>query len=630
METYHVVIVGAGPRGLGVLERITAVYAERAPDWGLHVHLVDPGEPGQGTHKSFQPEHLLTNTVAGQLTLFTDESVRDSGPIKPGPSLLEWARAQSYRRVGGRYVQTPTDGEEIDQNDYPPRVLLAEYLTFVYDGLARSLPANLRLTHYRCLAEDVESLDDGRLRVVISGGYGIVADSVVMTTGHTENRPSEEDERLEAQVHATRRRNPKLHYFRSVDPIAVLRYVSADALVCIQGIGLTAYDVVSELTIGRGGRFLPAGPMRLRYQPSGREPRMILCSRQGIPFAARGVNQKGISGLHRPVFFTRPWIDGLRRAKEAATGSGKLDYYADLWPTLKKEMCFVYDETLFGRPLDTHGYAPSAAAERAIAEMLSPLVSERFDDERAFADAVRRHTERDLAHAFAGNVKGPFKAATDVLRDVRDYIRYAVDYGGLTEESHQRFLSEVIPVMYRLSAGAPKERNMELLALIDAGIARFGPGPNPDLFLDQAQARFVLRSTRLEQPAESYPDVIVRARIDCTVFPERQLSPLIRNMLRNGLLRPYMNGEFHPGGIDIDASQNVIDASGRVHCNLWALGIVVEGANYCTYVLPRALVNSRFIQFSGRCVLNMFALLDARHASRAPTAALLPEEMEIT
>ena len=91
-----------------------------------------------------------------------------------------------------------------------------------------------------------------------------------------------------------------------------------------------------------------------------------------------------------------------------------------------------------------------------------------------------------------------------------------------------------------------------------------------------------------------------------------------------------MNGEFHPGGIDIDASQNVIDASGRVHLNLWALGIVVEGANYCTYVLPRALVNSRFIQFSGRCVLNMFALLDARHASRAPTAALLPEEMEIT
>jgi uncharacterized NAD(P)/FAD-binding protein YdhS len=627
MPIFHVVIVGAGPRGLGVLERIAAVYGARGPGWGLHVHLVDPGEPGQGTHKSFQPDHLLTNTVAGQLTLYTDASVRDSGPIKPGPSLLEWARAQSYRRVGGRYLQTPTDGEEIDENDYPPRVLLAEYLTFVYDQLARSLPANVQLTHYRCLAEDIESLDDGRLRVVISGGYGIVADCVVMTTGHTENRPSEEDERLEAQVAATRRRNPKLQYFRSVDPIQMLRTVSADALVCIQGIGLTAYDVVSELTIGRGGRFVPAGERRLRYLPSGREPRMILCSRQGIPFSARGVNQKGIAGLHRPVFFTRPWIDALRRAKEAQTGSGKLDYHADLWPTLKKEMCFVYDSTLAGRAPELQGYAPSATAEQAVAEMLAPIPAERFEDERAFADAVRRHTECDLAHAFAGNVQGPYKAATDVLRDVRDYIRYAVDYGGLTEESHRRFLNEVIPVMYRLSAGAPKERNMELLALIDAGIARFGPGPNPDLYLDQAQARFTLRSTRLAQPAESHPDVIIRARIDCAVYPERQLSLLIRNMLKNGVLRPYMNGEFHPGGIDIDAAQNVIDATGRVHRNLWALGIVVEGANYCTYVLPRALVNSRFIQFSGRCVLNMFELLDARHASLQPTTKVFAEEI---
>ena len=65
MQLYHVVIVGAGPRGVGVLERITALHAERQPGWGLHVHLVDPGEPGQGAHSSFQPDHLLTNTVAG-------------------------------------------------------------------------------------------------------------------------------------------------------------------------------------------------------------------------------------------------------------------------------------------------------------------------------------------------------------------------------------------------------------------------------------------------------------------------------------------------------------------------------------------------------------------------------------
>jgi hypothetical protein len=207
------------------------------------------------------------------------------------------------------------------------------------------------------------------------------------------------------------------------------------------------------------------------------------------------------------------------------------------------------------------------------------------------------------------------------LRDVRDYVRYAVDYGGLTEESHRRFLNEVIPVMYRVSAGAPKERNIELLALIDAGIAAFGPGPNPDVSFDKARARFVLRSTRLDRPVEHYADVLIRARIDCSVHPEKQDVPLIRNMLRRGTLRPHMNGGFHPGGIDADASQNVISATGQVHRNLWALGILVEGPNFCTYVLPRALVNSRFIQFSGRCALNMFALLDARHKQQSAAIA---------
>jgi len=622
MHLYHVVIVGAGPRGLGVLERITALYADRGPDWGLYIHVVDPGEPGQGAHSSLQPDHLLTNTVAGQITLFADASVRDAGPIRPGPSFLDWARAAGYRRVDGLFLRTAADGEDIHENDYLPRAMLGEYLTHVYDLLAGSLPGNVRLTHYRRMAEDIQPLEDGRFCVVIDGGFSIIADSVVMTTGHSENRPSEEDRLLEKQVTSSRWKNPKLQYFGSVEPISTLQSISSDACVGVQGIGLTAYDVISELTVGRGGRFFADGGGRLKYKPSGREPRMILSSRQGVPFSARGVNQKGIGGLHRAVFFTRPWIDGVRRRKQAETGSAKLDFDADLWPMLKKEMCFVYEASQPGaRPIDPENYAPSPASEQKISELYFPLGTDRFEDEAAFTAAVRRHTESDLAHAFAGNVQDPVKATTDVLRDVRDYIRYAVDYGGLTEASHKRFLTEVIPIMYRIAAGAPKERNMELLSLIDAGIASFGPGPSPDLSFDQAEARFVLRSTRLARSVEKYFDVLIRARIDCAVYPEKQDSPLIGNMLRRGTIRPYMNGAYHPGGIDVDGSQNVVDASGRVRRNLWALGILVEGPNYCTYVLPRALVNSRFIQFSGRCVLKMFALIDAQDALRRQSAA---------
>ena len=626
MQLYNIAIVGAGPRGLGVLERIAALYADLAPGWGVHVHLIDPGEPGQGTHSSFQPGHLLTNTVAGQITLFTDASVRDAGPIKPGPSLLDWARAAGYRRVDGRFIRTRSDGQEIHEDDYLPRAMLGEYLTYVYDLLASSLPRNVHLTHHRRMVEDIEPLKDGRLRVVIAGGFTVIADCAVMTTGHSENCASAEDEILQDQVLSGVRKNPKLDYLRSVNPIGRLQSISSDAEVAIQGMGLTAYDIVSELTVGRGGAFLSDGNGRLKYKPSGREPHMVLYSRQGVPFSARGLNQKGIAGLHRPVFFTRPWIDDVRRHKMAATGSAKLDFDVDLWPTLKKEICFVYDTTCSGAEQDPARYVPSAESERVVAEIYSPLGDGRFEDQRRFGDAVRHHIKRDLAHAWGGNVRDPVKAATDVLRDVRDYIRYAVDHGGLTEESHKRFLNEIIPNMYRISAGAPKERNMELLALLEADIASLGPGPSPELSFDAANARFVLRSTRLAKSVERYVDVVVRARIDCAVYPEKQNSPLIRNMLRRGTLRPYANGGFVAGGIDVDASQNVIGASGQAHPNLWALGIVVEGANWCTYVLPRALVNSRFLQFSGRCALKIFALLDARDArpSTASEAPVLP------
>jgi uncharacterized NAD(P)/FAD-binding protein YdhS len=626
MQRYDIAIVGAGPRGLGMLERIVALYAELKPSWAVHVHLIDPAEPGQGTHSSFQPGHLLTNTVAGQITLFTDASVRDAGPVKPGPSLLEWARAAGYRRVDGRYVRTRSDGQQIHEDDYLPRAMLGEYLTYVYDLLASSLPPNVRLTHHRRMAEDIEPLKDGRLRVVIAGGFSIVVDCAVMTTGHSENCASAEDVALQEQALMGGSKNPKLDYLSSVNPIGRLQSISSDAQVAVQGMGLTAYDIISELTVGRGGSFVSAGSGRLTYRPSGREPHMVLYCRQGVPFSARGVNQKGIAGLHRPAFFTRAWIDEVRRQKLAATGTAKLDFDIDLWPTLKKEMCFVYDATVRGAQLDPAHYQPSAQSERAVAGIYSPLGEARFEDQDGFDDAIRRHIERDLVHAFAGNVRDPVKAATDVLRDVRDYIRYAVDYGGLTEESHRRFLNEIIPTMYRISAGAPKERNMELLALLKAGVASLGPGPNPQLSFDPAKARFVLRSTRLAKAIEKSVDVVVRARIDCAVYPEKQNSRLIRNMLRKGALRPYTNGSFVPGGIDIDASQNVISASGDVHSNLWALGILVEGANWCTYVLPRALVNSRFLQFSGRCALKIFALLEARQAasSTASDVVVLP------
>ncbi|NEE43909.1 FAD/NAD(P)-binding protein, partial [Streptomyces sp. SID8455] len=65
-------------------------------------HVVDPSPPGAGTvWRPEQSRHLLMNTVASQITVFTDDSARLEGPIESGPSLYEWARALEARAGAG-------------------------------------------------------------------------------------------------------------------------------------------------------------------------------------------------------------------------------------------------------------------------------------------------------------------------------------------------------------------------------------------------------------------------------------------------------------------------------------------------------------------------------------------------
>lgn len=101
---HNIGIVGAGPRGLAVLERIcNSAAASGAPDLPLTVHLVDPQGPGGAVWRTRQPTQLLMNTVASQVTVFTDASVEIRGPIVPGPSLYEWAKTEV---LGARRLPT--------------------------------------------------------------------------------------------------------------------------------------------------------------------------------------------------------------------------------------------------------------------------------------------------------------------------------------------------------------------------------------------------------------------------------------------------------------------------------------------------------------------------------------------
>ena len=50
-------------------------------------------------------------------------------------------------------------------------------------------------------------------------------------------------------------------------------------------------------------------------------------------------------------------------------------------------------------------------------------------------------------------------------------------------------------------------------------------------------------------------DVLVRARIP-SHSPQDDASPLMRSLLDAGHLRLFRNGDFHPGGVEIDRNFN--------------------------------------------------------------------------
>ena len=83
-------IVGIGPRGVSVLERVVAnlppmlATCDEVAD-PIIIHLVDPFSPGAGRIWRFDQSPLLRmNSLAMDTTLFLDPSVTCHGPIVQG------------------------------------------------------------------------------------------------------------------------------------------------------------------------------------------------------------------------------------------------------------------------------------------------------------------------------------------------------------------------------------------------------------------------------------------------------------------------------------------------------------------------------------------------------------------
>src|SRR5262249_30249001 len=103
--------------------------------------------------------------------------------------------------------------------------------------------------------------------------------------------------------------------------------------VAVRGLGLTALDVLAELTLGRGGRFEPrddGGPQR--YGGSGHEPKIYLYSRSSCPVRARPVGSDGGGVPFTPVVLTD------ERAAQLLDGPRPIAFRTAVFPLILAEM----------------------------------------------------------------------------------------------------------------------------------------------------------------------------------------------------------------------------------------------------------------------------------------------------
>ncbi|MCD9145497.1 FAD/NAD(P)-binding protein, partial [Streptomyces albireticuli] len=149
----EVCVVGVGPRGLSVLERLCANERAAPTHSTLTVHVVDPSAPGAGAvWRGDQSRELLMNTVSSQITVYTDDSARIEGPVEPGPSLYDWARALASGAARGQDEETLAEARRLGPDSYPTRAFYGRYLHDSFLQVVARAPEHVTVLVHRSRA----------------------------------------------------------------------------------------------------------------------------------------------------------------------------------------------------------------------------------------------------------------------------------------------------------------------------------------------------------------------------------------------------------------------------------------------------------------------------------------------
>ncbi|MER7568138.1 FAD/NAD(P)-binding protein [Streptomyces sp. NPDC097941] len=554
---HSLVIVGAGPRGTGLIERIAANAPELYDGSGLDLHLVDPHPPGAGRiWREAQSPLLWMNSHAEDVTMFTDETVEMEGPVRPGPTLHEWAG--------------------IDGRTFADRQLQGAYLRWVHEQAVAALPPSVSVHHHPRRALRVSGAREGRQQVWLEGRpRPLLADLVVLSLGHLDAELDEEQRDLAAYA----RTHGLVHLPPDFTADSDLSALAPGEPVLVRGFGLAFVDLMALLTEGRGGRY--DGDT---YVPSGREPVLLVGSRRGVPYHSKiGYDWTG-ERPPLPRFLGPAEIDGLLARPEG------FDFRRDVWPLVEKELGFAHYHRLFtvhpertamswtdfeekyaaaDGPSERETLAASAVPDPRdrldLARLDRPLQGVRYATHEEFQDGLREYVEADLSRRHDSRYSPDLAVFLGLLSVYGQLVRLG-DIGGWWHG----FFSY-------LASGPPGPRLRQLLALSRAGVLRF-VGADMEVRADDG----VFRASSPTVPGHS---VQARALVEARL-PEptvrRALDPLLRELYAEGA------AESPDGLLRVDrADGRLLDRSGRPHPRRFALGPYTDGRTPGAFTRPR-------------------------------------------
>ncbi|MGW9439655.1 FAD/NAD(P)-binding protein [Streptomyces sp. NPDC055607] len=495
-----IVVVGAGPRGVGVVERLAA-HAGSAP---VSLHVVDPHFPGGRVWRRDQSPLLWMNSPADEVTMFTDDSVDCAGPVRPGPTLYAWARTEAAAWLDGSGLAD--EARSLGPGGVASRRLCGAYLAWCLDRSLRSLPRTWCWRIHRSAARTVRADARRELDVVLEDGTRIRADRVVLAVGNLDGSLSAEQRRTAAHARACGGHYIPPGYTADLD----LAGIPPGQDVLVRGLGLAFLDLMILVTEGRGGRFRRRSDGSLGYRPSGREPVLHVSSPRGMPPHPRPVVPSTGGAPGPPVFATE---HALRSVLEPALSGGDRETCRraaqEVWQLLTRDMARAHYAELFtARPEDTAlprgeferrfraAAFPSAELDALIEEAVPapedrfraaedrphPLLPERSRNHTELNRHMREHLRASVLRATDPRYSTTGAAHRALVVAVELAVAVLTERGpALTEEAV--VIAESMAALAReAGAGAPAERVEQLCALHDAGLVRF-LGRNPRLSL---------------------------------------------------------------------------------------------------------------------------------------------------